>query len=64
MKSATRRCSGRRATPIFEAAPFGGDHEMWATAWAIGMGYDLPGAGIEAYGRPSDAQIAAAGQCR
>ena len=50
--------------PIFEAAPFGGDHEMWATAWAIGMGYDLPGAGIEAYGRPSDAQIAAAGQCR
>ncbi len=37
------------------------DHEIWATAWAIGMGYDLPGAGIEAYGRPTDAQIAAAG---
>ena len=50
--------------PIFEAAPFTGDHEMWATAWAIGMGYDLPGAGIEAYGRPSDAQIAAAAACR
>ena len=50
--------------PIFEAAPFSGDHEMWATAWAIGMGYDLPGAGIEAYGRPSDAQIAAAAGCR
>ncbi|HET6671806.1 MAG TPA: hypothetical protein VFG92_00385 [Agromyces sp.] len=49
---------------IFAAAPFSGDHEMWATAWAIGLGYDLPGAGIEAYGRPSDAQIAAAAQCR
>ncbi len=48
-------------TPIFEGAPSsGGDHEMWATAWAIGMGYDLPGAGIEAYGPPTDAQIAAA----
>lgn len=43
---------------------FGGDHEAWATAWAIGMGYDLPGAGIEAYGRPSDAQVAAAAGCR
>jgi hypothetical protein len=43
---------------------FGGDHEAWATAWAIGMGYDLPGAGIEAYGRPSDAQVAAAADCR
>jgi hypothetical protein len=50
--------------PIFEGAEFRRDHEMWATAWAIGMGYDLPGAGIEAYGRPSDAQIAAAAQCR
>ncbi|WP_448003773.1 hypothetical protein [Agromyces bauzanensis] len=49
---------------IFEAEPFSGDHETWATAWAIGMGYDLPGAGIEAYGRPSDAQIAAASGCR
>ena len=49
---------------IFAAEPFAGDHEMWATAWAIGMGYDLPGAGIEAYGRPSDAQIAAASACR
>jgi hypothetical protein len=49
---------------IFAAEPFSGDHEMWATAWAIGMGYDLPGAGIEAYGRPTDAQIAAAAQCR
>ena len=43
---------------------FDGDHEAWATAWAIGMGYDLPGAGTEAYGRPSDAQVAAAAGCR
>lgn len=49
---------------IFTGAEFGGDHEVWATAWAIGMGYDLPGAGIEAYGRPTDAQIAAASACR
>ncbi|GAA4367357.1 hypothetical protein [Agromyces bauzanensis] len=49
---------------IFAAEPFHGDHETWATAWAIGMGHDLPGAGIEAYGRPSDAQIAAASGCR
>lgn len=45
-------------------ADAGSDHEAWATAWAIGMGYDLPGSGIEAYGRPSDAQVAAAAQCR
>jgi hypothetical protein len=50
--------------PIFEGPEFRRDHEMWATAWAIGRGYDLPGSGIEAYGRPSDAQIAAAAQCR
>ena len=50
--------------PIFEGPAFQRDHETWATAWAIGMGYDLPGAGIEAYGRPTDAQIAAAAQCR
>ena len=50
--------------PIFEGPEFQRDHELWATAWAIGMGYDLPGAGIEAYGRPTDAQIAAAAQCR
>ena len=51
-------------TPIFEGPEFQRDHETWATAWAIGMGYDLPGAGIEAYGRPTDAQLAAAAQCR
>jgi hypothetical protein len=50
--------------PLFSGPEFSGDHEMWATAWAIGMGHDLPGSGIEAYGRPSDAQIAVAAQCR
>jgi hypothetical protein len=49
---------------IFSGPEFAGDHETWATAWAISMGYDLPGSGIEAYGRPSDAQVQAAGACR
>ncbi|WP_395243790.1 hypothetical protein ACGGZK_16945 [Agromyces sp. MMS24-K17] len=48
----------------FTGPAFAGDHEAWATAWAIGMGYDLPGSGIEAYGRPSDEQIAVAATCR
>ncbi|WP_306893006.1 hypothetical protein [Agromyces albus] len=50
--------------PLFTGPEFAGDHEMWATAWAISMGHDVPGSGISAYGRPSDAQIATAGQCR
>ncbi|WP_438855388.1 hypothetical protein [Agromyces sp. M3QZ16-3] len=49
---------------IFNGPEFSGDHEVWATAWAIGMGYDLPGAGIEAYGRPNDAQVQASTACR
>ncbi len=50
--------------PLFEGPTFHHDDEMWATAWAISMGFDTAGAGIEAYGRPSDQQIAVAGQCR
>jgi hypothetical protein len=50
--------------PLFTGPVFASDHEMWATAWSIGLGYDLPGSGIEAYGRPSDEQIATAAQCR
>ena len=50
--------------PVFDGPAFARDHETWATAWAIGMGYDLPGAGIEAYGRPSAEQIAASTGCR
>ncbi|QAY72916.1 hypothetical protein ET445_05725 [Agromyces protaetiae] len=48
---------------IVEGPAFGGDHEKWATAWAIAMGYDVPGSGIEPYGRPSDEQIAQARTC-
>ncbi|MET4158310.1 hypothetical protein [Agromyces sp. PvR057] len=50
--------------PLFTGPVFGGDDEMWATAWAIAAGYDVEGSGIQAYGRPSDAQIAEAGKCR
>jgi len=49
---------------LFTGGDFLGDHEMWATAWAIGKGYDLPGSGTEFYGRPTDIQIAVAAQCR
>jgi len=49
--------------PLYSGPVFNGDDEMWATAWAIASGYDVPGSGIEAYGRPSDAQIAEAGKC-
>ncbi|GAA2063887.1 hypothetical protein [Leifsonia soli] len=49
---------------LFDGPTFHRDDEMWATAWAIAMGFDVPGSGIEAYGRPSDQQIAVAGQCR
>ncbi|WP_426625461.1 hypothetical protein ACPPVW_05200 [Leifsonia sp. McL0607] len=50
--------------PLFEGPAFNRDDEMWATAWTIGLGFDVMGAGIEAYGRPSDEQIAVAAQCR
>lgn len=49
---------------LFDGPVFNRDDEMWATAWAIAMGFDTGGSGIEAYGRPSDQQIAVAGQCR
>lgn len=49
---------------LFRSSTFNEDDEMWATAWAIAMGFDTGGSGIEAYGRPSDEQIAVAGQCR
>lgn len=50
--------------PLFEGPAFNRNDEMWATAWAIGLGFDVDGSGIEAYGRPSDEQIAVAAQCR
>lgn len=49
---------------LFEQPVFEGNQETWATAWAISMGFDTLGSGISAYGRPSDEQIAVAGQCR
>ncbi len=50
--------------PLFDSPVFNDNDEMWATAWAIGMGFDVPGSGIEAYGRPSNDQIATASKCR
>jgi hypothetical protein len=49
---------------LFNGPPFSGDQEMWATAWSISFGFDTDGSGIQAYGRPSDEQIAVAGECR
>ncbi|MGW4930911.1 hypothetical protein ACWEOH_17375 [Agromyces sp. NPDC004153] len=40
------------------------ESEAWATAWAIGMGYDGPGNGESLYGRPSAALIELAATCR
>ncbi|MFB2557259.1 hypothetical protein [Herbiconiux liangxiaofengii] len=49
--------------PLFSGPVFANDQEAWATAWAIAQGFDLPGSGIEAYGRPTDEQIATAAEC-
>lgn len=49
--------------PLFRGPAFGSDDEMWATAWAIASGYDVPGSGTGPYGRPTDAQIAEAAKC-
>jgi len=51
-------------SPLFSGAAFNQDQEAWATAWSISQGFDVPGSGIQAYGRPSDEQIAVAGACR
>jgi hypothetical protein len=50
--------------PLYSGPVFNSDDEMWATAWSISMGFDVPGSGIEAYGRPTDQQIATAAKCR
>ncbi len=49
---------------LYTGPVFNGDAEMWATAWSISLGFDVPGSGIQAYGRPTDQQIATAAQCR
>ncbi|GAA0998626.1 hypothetical protein [Subtercola frigoramans] len=53
-----------RCAPLFNSPEIKGQQEVWATAWSISQGFDIPGSGIEAYGRPSDAQVAVAAQCR
>ncbi|MEF2975951.1 hypothetical protein [Subtercola sp. YIM 133946] len=53
-----------RCSTLFASPAFNRDQEMWATAWSISQGFDVPGSGIEAYGRPTDEQISVAGQCR
>lgn len=50
--------------PLFSGPAFGESQEPWATAWSISHGFDVPGSGIEVYGRPSEEQIAVAGECR
>ncbi|MCM6763996.1 hypothetical protein NB037_16395, partial [Rathayibacter sp. ZW T2_19] len=48
---------------LYRAAPFDGDDEKWATAWALSLGY-TEGSGVEPYGYPGDDAIAAAAGCR
>jgi hypothetical protein len=43
---------------------FASQAEVFATAWAIGMGYDRNGSGESIYGRPSDELIELSKQCR
>ncbi|GGF22380.1 hypothetical protein [Subtercola lobariae] len=53
-----------RCAKLFNDPAFAGNQETWATAWSISQGFDVEGSGIQAYGRPTDAQIALAAQCR
>lgn len=39
-------------------------NELWATAWAISMGFDTPGNGTQAYGFPPQELIDIAATCR
>ncbi len=43
---------------------FGEQDEVWATAWALGMGYTADGNGVSLYGMPSQELIEASKQCR
>ncbi|MCU1482032.1 MAG: hypothetical protein JWQ19_2818 [Subtercola sp.] len=52
-----------RCWPQYAGPSFSQKDETWATAWSISYGFDVPGSGIEAYGRPTDDQISVAGQC-
>ncbi|OOB89503.1 hypothetical protein [Rathayibacter sp. VKM Ac-2630] len=48
---------------LYRAAPFDGDDEKWATAWALSQGY-TDGSGVEPYGFPGEDAIAVAAGCR
>jgi len=54
-----------KCTDLFFGTEYeAGGEEPWATAWAIGMGYTADGNGESIYGRPPDALIQLATQCR
>lgn len=48
---------------LYRAAPFEGDDEKWATAWALSLGYE-DGSGTEPYGEPGADAVAIASACR
>lgn len=48
---------------LYRTAPFDGDDEMWATAWALSLGF-TDGAGTEPYGDPGEEAVAIASACR
>jgi hypothetical protein len=48
---------------LYRAAPFEGDDEKWATAWALSLGY-TEGSGTEPYGDPGEEAVAIASACR
>ena len=47
----------------FDAA-FGGNYEIWATAWAMSWGFPAGASGADSYGVPTPDQVAIAGTCR
>ncbi|WKK70424.1 hypothetical protein Q0F99_11095 [Rathayibacter oskolensis] len=48
---------------LYRAAPFEGDDEKWATAWALSLGF-ADGSGTEPYGEPGADAVAIASACR
>ncbi|MWV48797.1 hypothetical protein GRS96_05820 [Rathayibacter sp. VKM Ac-2803] len=48
---------------LYRAAPFEGDDEKWATAWALSQGF-ADGSGTEPYGDPGADAVAIASACR
>lgn len=49
--------------PVFVAS-FDSDNEVWATAWAMGMGHSAANSGAELYGVPSNELVELSKQCR